>query len=167
MSFYCCLSVLEKCLEKCLPVQIPLGSRLGLGTHPRYKAPGDLRVEIVEMQWLTLGECVCPLANGPKLAVGQPNRHEKKFEVNTQPPFFSDLLWAKQIKQDKFLKCCLSYRQEIRISFSTTIFDNFPNSYLLFDKIYIQLIIKGYLFPLNTLESRVIIPHPPPSPPNF
>ena len=29
-------------------VQTPLGSRPGLGTQPRYKAPGDLRVEYVK-----------------------------------------------------------------------------------------------------------------------
>ena len=27
------------------PVQTPLGAQLGLGTQPRYKAPGDLWVE--------------------------------------------------------------------------------------------------------------------------
>ena len=30
------------------PVQNSLGARLGLGTQPRYEAPGDLRVEYVQ-----------------------------------------------------------------------------------------------------------------------
>ena len=30
------------------PVQTPLGTRPGLGTQPRYEAPGDLRVEYVQ-----------------------------------------------------------------------------------------------------------------------
>ena len=30
------------------PVQTPLGARLGLGTQPRYEAPGDPRVENVK-----------------------------------------------------------------------------------------------------------------------
>ena len=30
------------------PIQSPLGARLSLGTQPRYKAPGDPRVENVE-----------------------------------------------------------------------------------------------------------------------
>ena len=28
------------------PIQTLLGARIGLGTQPRYKAPGDLRVDI-------------------------------------------------------------------------------------------------------------------------
>ena len=28
-----------------VPVQLPLGSRLGLGTQPHYEDPGDLRTE--------------------------------------------------------------------------------------------------------------------------
>ena len=31
-------------------VQTPLGARPGLGKQPRYKAPSDLRVEIVKTQ---------------------------------------------------------------------------------------------------------------------
>ena len=30
------------------PVQNPLGARPGLGTQPRYEAPGDLQVEYVQ-----------------------------------------------------------------------------------------------------------------------
>ena len=50
--------------------QTPPATWQGLGTWPRYKAPSDLRVEIVKMQWLALGEWDCPLDNAPKLAVG-------------------------------------------------------------------------------------------------
>ena len=32
------------------PVQAPVGVRPGLGTHPRYEAPGDLRVKLALMQ---------------------------------------------------------------------------------------------------------------------
>ena len=32
------------------PVQNPLGAQPGLGTQPRYEAPGDLRVEYVQTQ---------------------------------------------------------------------------------------------------------------------
>ena len=42
-------------------VQTPLGARLGLGTQPLYQPPCDLRVEIVQTQWLTSGEWGCPL----------------------------------------------------------------------------------------------------------
>ena len=31
-----------------LPVQTPLGTRMDLGTHPRYEDPGDLRVRNVK-----------------------------------------------------------------------------------------------------------------------
>ena len=51
----------------------PLGAQSGLGTQPRYEAPGDLLVENVKMQWLTSDEWGCLLENGPKLVVGQPN----------------------------------------------------------------------------------------------
>ena len=62
------------------PVQTPLGARPGLGTQLRYEAPGDLRVEYVKRrQRLTAGERGCPLDNGPKLAVGQPNSSLKKI----------------------------------------------------------------------------------------
>ena len=37
------------------PVQTPLGARPGLGTQPRYEAPGDLRVELDKTQRLTSG----------------------------------------------------------------------------------------------------------------
>ena len=37
------------------PVRNPLGARPHLGIQPRYEAPGDLRVEIVQMQLLTSG----------------------------------------------------------------------------------------------------------------
>ena len=59
------------------PVQTPLSTKLSLGTQPRYKAPSDLWVEIVKMQWLTLSEWGCPHDNGPKLAMGQPNNSPK------------------------------------------------------------------------------------------
>ena len=37
------------------PVQTPLGTRLGLGTQPRYETPGDPRVEIVEDAVINIG----------------------------------------------------------------------------------------------------------------
>ena len=37
------------------PLQIPLGAQPDLGTQPRYEAPGDLRVKIVEKQELISG----------------------------------------------------------------------------------------------------------------
>ena len=55
------------------PVQTPLGARLGLGTQPRYEAPGDLWVEIVENAVINIRLVRLSLENGPKLAVGQPN----------------------------------------------------------------------------------------------
>ena len=58
-------------------VQTPLGALPGLGIQPHYKVPGHFWVEIVKMEWLTSGKWGCPLANGPKLAVGQPNRSKK------------------------------------------------------------------------------------------
>ena len=51
----------------------PLGALLGLESQPCYEAPGDLWVENVKPQWLTSSEWGCPLDNGPKLAMGQPN----------------------------------------------------------------------------------------------
>ena len=54
-------------------VQTPLGTRLGLGTQPRYEAPGDLWVEIVENAVINIRLVRLSLENGPKLAVGQPN----------------------------------------------------------------------------------------------
>ena len=38
------------------PVQIPPGTRPGLGTQPRYEALGNVQFELVKMQLLTLGE---------------------------------------------------------------------------------------------------------------
>ena len=32
------------------PIQTPLGARPGLGSQPRYEAPGNLRVKIVKTQ---------------------------------------------------------------------------------------------------------------------
>ena len=46
---------------------------------PRYEAPGDIQVEIAKMQGLTSGWWGCPLENGPKLTVGQPNSNLKKY----------------------------------------------------------------------------------------
>ena len=37
-------------------VQIPPGTRPGLGTQPRYEALGNVQFELVKMQLLTLGE---------------------------------------------------------------------------------------------------------------
>ena len=54
-------------------VQTPLGARPGLGTQPRYEAPGDLWVEIVENAVIKIRLVRLSLENGPKLAVGQPN----------------------------------------------------------------------------------------------
>ena len=59
------------------PFRTLLGTRPGLGTQPRYEAPGDLRVEYVKRKWLTSGEWGCLLDNGPKLAVGKPNSSQK------------------------------------------------------------------------------------------
>ena len=56
---------------------------LGLGTQPHYKAPSDLWVKHVRMQWLTSDEWDCPLDNRPKLAMGQPNSSYKKNYINT------------------------------------------------------------------------------------
>ena len=66
------------------PVQTPLGACLGLRTEPCYDAPGDLQVEIVRKQWLTLGLWDCPFKNGPKLAMGQPNSSLKKWTINNE-----------------------------------------------------------------------------------
>ena len=60
----------KRCDQNRFPVRTPLGARSGLGTQPRYEAPGDLRVEYVKRKWLTSGEWGCLLDNGPKLAVG-------------------------------------------------------------------------------------------------
>ena len=49
------------------------GTRVGLGTQLRYKAPSDLQVKYVRMQWLTSNESGFPLDNGSKLALGQQN----------------------------------------------------------------------------------------------
>ena len=50
-------SELRHCRKKRkVPVQTPLGTWLGLGTQPRYEAPGDVRIENVKTQWLTLVE---------------------------------------------------------------------------------------------------------------
>ena len=54
------------------PVQTPLGVWLGLGTQPIFEAPGDLQLETVKTQWLTLVKWGCPLDNSPKMAVGHP-----------------------------------------------------------------------------------------------
>ena len=37
------------------PVQTLLGARPGLGTQPRYEAPGDLRVENVKNAVINIG----------------------------------------------------------------------------------------------------------------
>ena len=55
-------------------VQIPPGTRPGLGTQPRYEALGNVQFELVKMQLLTLDEWGRPPSNGSKMAVGQPNR---------------------------------------------------------------------------------------------
>ena len=49
----------------------------GLGTQSRHEAPGDLRVEVIKTVWWHLGSD-SPLNNGPKLALGQPNKQLKK-----------------------------------------------------------------------------------------
>ena len=61
-----------------VPVQTPLGTPPGLGTQPRYEAPGDLQVENEKTKWLTSAEQGCLLNNGWKLAMGQPNSSLKK-----------------------------------------------------------------------------------------
>ena len=38
-----------------LLVQIPLGAQLGLGTQPRFEAPGDLLFKIVENAVINIG----------------------------------------------------------------------------------------------------------------
>ena len=50
-----------------------VGARPGLGSQPRYKAPGHLRVKLVENALINIGLVRLSLENGPKLAVGQPN----------------------------------------------------------------------------------------------
>ena len=65
-------------LELEVPVSNPIGAWPGLGTQPCYKAPCDVWVEIVKLQWLTLGWWGCPLVNAPKLAVGQAQIAVKK-----------------------------------------------------------------------------------------
>ena len=39
-----------------VPGSSPLGNQAGLGTLPRYKAPGDFQVKNVKMQLLKSGE---------------------------------------------------------------------------------------------------------------
>ena len=75
------------------PIQNPLDARLGLGTQLRYEVPGDLWVEHVKTQWLTSGEWGCPLNNGLKLGVGQPNRNQKESSYlnNYWKSFFDSL----------------------------------------------------------------------------
>ena len=65
-------------------VQTPPCAWPGLATQPHYEAPGDFWVKNVKMQRLTWGEWGCPLDNGPKLAVGQPNSSSKKIK-KSQP----------------------------------------------------------------------------------
>ena len=60
----------------------------GLGTQPCYKDPSDLQVKIVKTQWSTSSDWGCPINNGPKLAVGQPNSSKKKYKKGY-------LEWAK------------------------------------------------------------------------
>ena len=55
------------------PVQPLLCAWPDIWTQPCYKTPGNLRVKIVEKQWLKSGEWGCFPDNGPKMAAGQPN----------------------------------------------------------------------------------------------
>ena len=48
-------------------------------TLPCYKAPNDFLFNIVKTQQLTSGGWDCPLNNGPKLVVEQPNRSSSGF----------------------------------------------------------------------------------------
>ena len=48
-----------------------IGARPGLGIQLCFEAPGDVQVDIVKMQWLTLGSWGCPLENEAKLVDSQ------------------------------------------------------------------------------------------------
>ena len=37
------------------PVQTTLASQAGIGTHPRYEVPGDLRLKIVKIGFINIG----------------------------------------------------------------------------------------------------------------
>ena len=51
----------------------PRGARLGSRTQRCYEALGDIRGKIVQNALINIGLVRCPLENGTKLAVGQPN----------------------------------------------------------------------------------------------
>ena len=55
-------------------VQTPLGAWLGLGTLPRYVAPGDLQVELLENAGINIGLVRLSPREWPKVGCGQPNR---------------------------------------------------------------------------------------------
>ena len=51
----------------------PRGAQLGSRTQRCYEALGDIRGKIVQNALINIGLVRCPLENGTKLAVGQPN----------------------------------------------------------------------------------------------
>ena len=51
-------------------VQTPLGARPGLGTQPRYEAPGDPRVELVENAVINIELVRLSSREWPKIARG-------------------------------------------------------------------------------------------------
>ena len=52
------------------PVQTPLGARPGLGTQPRYEAPGDLRVKLVDNAVINIGLVSLSPREWPKVGCG-------------------------------------------------------------------------------------------------
>ena len=63
-------------------VKTLLSAQLGLDTQPHYKTPGDLQVEIEQMQWLTLSMWGCPLDNGATWLQGSQTTLKKKEPKN-------------------------------------------------------------------------------------
>ena len=62
------------------PIQALLDAWPGLGTQPHYEAVGDLRVEIVQTQWLVR----LSLREWPKVGRGAAKQQSKKeFESDT------------------------------------------------------------------------------------
>ena len=102
------------------PVQTPLVARPGLGTQPRYVAPGDLQLKYVKCSDLTLGEWSQRMS-GPKLAVEQQITVKKKIGMQINIEVFYKLIlsfWVfvarhAQSTQNKFSYLCNIFRKTL------------------------------------------------------